>query len=72
MFVCFLMVRRPPISTQSRSSAASDVYKRQKGDKKYTGKAIITGLSQSAPQNDKVTFSIDLQVTGDEAEGTVA
>ena len=41
------------------------------GDKKYSGKAIITGLSQSAPQNDKVTFSIDLQVTGDETEGTV-
>ena len=28
-FVCFLMIRRPPSSTQSRSSAASDVYKRQ-------------------------------------------
>ena len=29
--VCFffLMIRRPPRSTQSRSSAASDVYKRQ-------------------------------------------
>ena len=27
--VFFLMIRRPPISTQSRSSAASDVYKRQ-------------------------------------------
>ena len=26
----FLMIRRPPRSTQSRSSAASDVYKRQK------------------------------------------
>src|SRR5450756_3065955 len=25
------MIRRPPRSTQSRSSAASDVYKRQKG-----------------------------------------
>src|SRR5450756_2886428 len=25
----FLMIRRPPTSTQSRSSAASDVYKRQ-------------------------------------------
>ena len=30
VFVCFfLMIRRPPRSTQSRSSAASDVYKRQ-------------------------------------------
>ena len=27
--MCFLMTRRPPRSTQSRSSAASDVYKRQ-------------------------------------------
>src|SRR5450756_1596640 len=26
------MIRRPPRSTQSRSSAASDVYKRQLGD----------------------------------------
>ena len=30
--VFFLMIRRPPRSTQSRSSAASDVYKRQGGD----------------------------------------
>ena len=29
MVVFFLMMRRPPRSTQSRSSAASDVYKRQ-------------------------------------------
>ena len=29
IFVFFLMIRRPPRSTQSRSSAASDVYKRQ-------------------------------------------
>ena len=28
----FLMIRRPPRSTQSRSSAASDVYKRQPTD----------------------------------------
>ena len=28
-FVCFLMMRRPPRSTLDRSSAASDVYKRQ-------------------------------------------
>src|SRR5450756_3137897 len=27
------MIRRPPRSTQSRSSAASDVYKRQTGDR---------------------------------------
>ena len=31
VYVCFFfsMMRRPPKSTQSRSSAASDVYKRQ-------------------------------------------
>ena len=29
IFVFFLMIRRPPRSTQGRSSAASDVYKRQ-------------------------------------------
>ena len=29
VLVFFLMIRRPPRSTQSRSSAASDVYKRQ-------------------------------------------
>ena len=41
------------------------------GSKKYIGKAIITSLSQSAPMADKITFSIDLQATGDETEGTV-
>ena len=29
IFFLFLMIRRPPRSTQGRSSAASDVYKRQ-------------------------------------------
>ena len=33
MVVFFLMIRRPPRSTQSRSSAASDVYKRQPLDR---------------------------------------
>ena len=32
IFFFFLMIRRPPRSTQSRSSAASDVYKRQGGN----------------------------------------
>src|SRR5680860_1510961 len=32
------MIRRPPRSTQSRSSAASDVYKRQKWLKTYHAK----------------------------------
>ena len=42
------------------------------GEKKYTGKGIITGVSQSAPMSDGITFSIDLQVTGEETEGTVS
>ena len=33
-FFFFLMIRRPPRSTLDRSSAASDVYKRQDYDKK--------------------------------------
>ena len=32
LILFFLMIRRPPRSTQSRSSAASDVYKRQQGN----------------------------------------
>ena len=32
LFVFFLMLRRPPRSTLDRSSAASDVYKRQERD----------------------------------------
>ena len=46
----FLMIRRPPISTQSRSSAASDVYKRQeyipavdKGVKEQLQNGVIAG-----------------------------
>src|SRR5450756_864741 len=35
LFVFFLMIRRPPRSTQSRSSAASDVYKRQAEHSSY-------------------------------------
>eukprot|EP00657_Telonema_sp_P-1_P006396 TRINITY_DN2493_c0_g1_i1.p1 TRINITY_DN2493_c0_g1~~TRINITY_DN2493_c0_g1_i1.p1 ORF type:complete len:146 (-),score=35.66 TRINITY_DN2493_c0_g1_i1:28-465(-) len=37
------MIRRPPRSTQSRSSAASDVYKRQ--DSAYLGDLLVTGYS---------------------------
>jgi predicted secreted protein len=41
------------------------------GEKKYSGKGIITGLSESAPKNGIETFSIDLQVSGDETESVV-
>ena len=39
----FLMIRRPPRSTQSRSSAASDVYKRQVDDPVF-GPCVMFGL----------------------------
>lgn len=42
------------------------------GEKYYTGSAIITGVSQSAPKADKITFTLNLQVTGDETENTVS
>src|SRR5674536_382838 len=40
------MIRRPPRSTLSSSSAASDVYKRQEGvgDLSSYGPAILTGI----------------------------
>eukprot|EP00657_Telonema_sp_P-1_P007521 TRINITY_DN2745_c0_g1_i1.p1 TRINITY_DN2745_c0_g1~~TRINITY_DN2745_c0_g1_i1.p1 ORF type:complete len:115 (+),score=42.70 TRINITY_DN2745_c0_g1_i1:79-423(+) len=40
------MIRRPPRSTQSRSSAASDVYKRQ--DVYYAG-GLIIGKNRGVP-----------------------
>src|SRR5450756_149158 len=40
------MIRRPPRSTQSRSSAASDVYKRQRGKDVDQLKAIKELLPQ--------------------------
>src|SRR5680860_1890184 len=35
------MIRRPPRSTQSRSSAASDVYKRQPRVERRTGQPLV-------------------------------
>src|SRR5665213_961101 len=48
------MIRRPPRSTQSRSSAASDVYKRQELDYKFElsdEKAIINVGSVGQPRD---------------------
>src|SRR5678815_5544369 len=45
----FLMIRRPPRSTLDRSSAASDVYKRQVRSARSRGlKLIIAGAGSSA------------------------
>src|SRR5678816_3875328 len=44
-FFFFLMIRRPPRSTLDRSSAASDVYKRQlKNYNSYNEKEYIFGI----------------------------
>jgi predicted secreted protein len=37
---------------------------------KYTGECILTSYSISAPVGDVVTFSLDLQVTGNVTRGT--
>lgn len=37
---------------------------------KYTGEAIVTNYSVSNPVGDVVTFTLDLQVTGDVTRGT--
>src|SRR5450756_390107 len=56
------MIRRPPRSTQSRSSAASDVYKRQLFYQPFTG-----ALSEGAPHValDKVAFAGENEVITD-------
>ena len=40
------------------------------GNVKYTGEAILTNYSISNPVGDVVTFSLDLQVTGNVTRGT--
>ena len=40
------------------------------GNVKYTGECILTNYSVSAPVGDVVTFSLDLQVTGNVTRGT--
>src|SRR5450756_1366489 len=49
LFFFFLMIRRPPRATQSRSSAASDVYKRQLPDALARGDRSGTRFSRDAP-----------------------
>lgn len=42
------------------------------GDVIYSGSAFITSYSLGDPVDDKITFSCDLQVTGDVTRSTVA
>src|SRR5680860_1920078 len=46
------MIRRPPRSTQSRSSAASDVYKRQFLDREVIGLALDLPATWKIPDGD--------------------
>ena len=41
------MIRRPPRSTQSRSSAASDVYKRQDSGDRLSGRKPYKGIGRN-------------------------
>eukprot|EP01016_Furgasonia_blochmanni_P007324 TRINITY_DN12939_c0_g1_i2.p1 TRINITY_DN12939_c0_g1~~TRINITY_DN12939_c0_g1_i2.p1 ORF type:complete len:141 (+),score=27.26 TRINITY_DN12939_c0_g1_i2:12-434(+) len=45
------MIRRPPRSTQSRSSAASDVYKRQEGEND-----LVAWVGRLLYENDEVGY----------------
>src|SRR5450756_475709 len=47
------MIRRPPRSTQSRSSAASDVYKRQRVDVCDVGDESLQAKSRSVDGTDR-------------------
>ena len=51
-FVFFLMIRRPPRTTQSRSSAASDVYKRQVVGRRIGSASGTRGVSCSPPRTE--------------------
>ena len=63
------MIRRPPRSTQSRSSAASDVYKRQMLDsesatlsnQRYMEIANWTGSAEPASKVEDMGFAFDLE-----------
>lgn len=62
------------ISAQAAGSAAADFSYGPAGSAasavQYTGAAWITGYDISAPVADVVTFSVDLQVTGQVTRGT--
>mgnify|MGYP003379475553 CR=1 FL=1 len=66
LFLCFffLMIRRPPRSTLDRSSAASDVYKRQQGmclDKGYDYQEVRDILAEFG-------FTAHIRSRGEEAK----
>src|SRR5450756_3117739 len=64
------MIRRPPRSTQSRSSAASDVYKRQAYALEY-GEDMIEMHADALVAGERVVLVDDLIATGGTAEAAV-
>src|SRR5450756_3213121 len=55
------MIRRPPRSTQSRSSAASDVYKRQVGTIAYSIAAFLPAATSLLSQLKTTAVSPDVR-----------
>ena len=76
-FYCFLflMIRRPPRSTLDRSSAASDVYKRQgnvrvaRGDTTLWDGAPLNGTSRDCPPVGEAVYTLDVSGPGGTAAG---
>ena len=59
IFFFFLMIRRPPRSTLDRSSAASDVYKRQEKQMTLVGEDIISMVPQPSGVRRDISGWID-------------
>src|SRR5428012_8822 len=61
------MIRRPPRSTQSRSSAASDVYKRQlstreaRGQGRFLVAVPLLAFDERVPQQDDTVAILELE-----------
>src|SRR5450756_3190070 len=59
------MIRRPPRSTQSRSSAASDVYKRQTQYVVKKGTSSVDGYEIGLSSAGKIFFRLNAVSSGD-------
>ena len=68
--IFFLMIRRPPRSTQGVSSAASDVYKRQ-GSKRFIGGNPVEKIIQS-PRDIRDILAVDLVACNNYKNGSEA
>ena len=64
----FLMIRQPPRSTQSRSSAASDVYKRQG---LYQGHSIPKESAWTPPAGLYIFYNVDDNISIQISYGSV-